>query len=334
MVVANKFQTGYSQPLLAAMFLDKTVTGRNAIQTVSRLNRSCAGKSAVLVVDFTNNALDILKAFRSYRSGGAAEPKEPEASDCTDIYHELLARGTFTTGDVNEFELVSEPRGNPRCQSFVQQYRSRFIAHFVDQKERRELVGLMAKFVERFTFLSCFFDFPEAIRRSANFAGYVGPQLLKVSTSSEFAAQMSRIRGERASVRENGKIEMPTGMGRQGPRRGGGTGSPPPLVTISELLQELKARFPISDEEALCIREVTEEKLADEAIASEVAANKENQVFLDTQYKSEVNGEIQVAYTERGKLQELADLKYIGSGGIFDFMAFTVIDYFLYKAAS
>src|SRR5436305_10041789 len=63
MVVANKFQTGFDQPLLAAMFLDKPVVDRNAVQTVSRLNRCYEDKEDVVVVDFTNNAKAILRAF-------------------------------------------------------------------------------------------------------------------------------------------------------------------------------------------------------------------------------------------------------------------------------
>ena len=63
MIVANKFQTGFDQPLLAGMFLDKPVVDRNAVQTVSRLNRCHEGKDDVVVVDFTNNAKAILKAF-------------------------------------------------------------------------------------------------------------------------------------------------------------------------------------------------------------------------------------------------------------------------------
>ena len=67
MIVANKFQTGFDQPLLAGMFLDKPVMDRNAVQTLSRLNRSHDGKDRVVVVDFTNNAKAILKAFVKYR---------------------------------------------------------------------------------------------------------------------------------------------------------------------------------------------------------------------------------------------------------------------------
>ena len=82
MVVANKFQTGFDQPLLAGMFLDKAVVDRNAVQTVSRLNRCYEGKENVVVVDFTNNARAILKAFAKYRKGTPFEPEEPEPEQC------------------------------------------------------------------------------------------------------------------------------------------------------------------------------------------------------------------------------------------------------------
>ena len=71
MVVANKFQTGFDQPLLAGMFLDKPVVDRNAMQTVSRLNRSHEGKQDVVVVAFTNTADAIRKALREVQEGHA-----------------------------------------------------------------------------------------------------------------------------------------------------------------------------------------------------------------------------------------------------------------------
>ena len=69
MIVANKFQTGFDQPLLAGMFLDKPVADRNAVQTVSRLNRCHQGKSDVVVVDFTNNATKNSQGFHQIQNG-------------------------------------------------------------------------------------------------------------------------------------------------------------------------------------------------------------------------------------------------------------------------
>ena len=103
MVVANKFQTGFDQPLLAGMFLDKPVVDRNAVQTVSRLNRCHEGKKDVVVVDFTNNAAAILKAFQKYRKGTPFAPEEPDQELCPKLYAEILAAGVFTQKDAADF---------------------------------------------------------------------------------------------------------------------------------------------------------------------------------------------------------------------------------------
>ena len=103
MVVANKFQTGFDQPLLAGMFIDKPVVDRNAVQTVSRLNRSHEGKSDVVVVDFTNNATAILKAFAKYRKGTPFEPGDPDPAQCTKLHEEIITAGGFIQEDARNF---------------------------------------------------------------------------------------------------------------------------------------------------------------------------------------------------------------------------------------
>ena len=66
LLVANKFQTGFDEPLLCAMYVDKRLGGIQAVQTLSRLNRCYAGKDQTYVVDFVNDAQDILAAFKPY----------------------------------------------------------------------------------------------------------------------------------------------------------------------------------------------------------------------------------------------------------------------------
>jgi len=66
LVVANKYQTGFDEPLLHSMFVDKKLRGVNAVQTLSRLNRTCPGKESTFVLDFENTAEDIKDAFQRY----------------------------------------------------------------------------------------------------------------------------------------------------------------------------------------------------------------------------------------------------------------------------
>lgn len=73
MIVANKFQTGFNQPKLVAMYLDKKISGVEAVQTLSRLNRTYPGKDETYVIDFVNEPQTILDAFKMYDDGAELE---------------------------------------------------------------------------------------------------------------------------------------------------------------------------------------------------------------------------------------------------------------------
>ena len=66
LLVANKFQTGFDQPLLCGMYVDKRLAGIQAVQTLSRLNRAHPGKDTTYVLDFVNDAAEVLAAFKAY----------------------------------------------------------------------------------------------------------------------------------------------------------------------------------------------------------------------------------------------------------------------------
>src|SRR5690625_1569927 len=75
MIAANKFQTGFDQPKLCAMYVDKKLQGVDCVQTLSRLNRTFPGKET-FVLDFFNDPKDILEAFEPYY--GKAELRSEE----------------------------------------------------------------------------------------------------------------------------------------------------------------------------------------------------------------------------------------------------------------
>ena len=78
LLVANKFQTGFDQPLLCGMYVDRKLSGIQAVQTLSRLNRCSAGKETTYVVDFANEPNDILTAFKAYyQTAELAEATDP-----------------------------------------------------------------------------------------------------------------------------------------------------------------------------------------------------------------------------------------------------------------
>ncbi len=74
LLVAEKYQTGFDQPLLHTMYVDKKLSGLHAVQTLSRLNRTCAGKEDTFVLDFRNKPDEIFNAFKPYYEDTPSEP--------------------------------------------------------------------------------------------------------------------------------------------------------------------------------------------------------------------------------------------------------------------
>lgn len=333
MVVANKFQTGFDQPLLAGMFLDKPVIDRNAVQTVSRLNRCHQGKQDVVVVDFTNNAAKILKAFAKYRKGTPFEPEEPDQETCPKLHAEILAAGVFSQTDAADFAALIKTGTDAQVQFLVNALRTRFQAKIADFENRKAFVYLLARFAKSFHFLRCFFSFAPQIEQFATFAEYVGPQLIKAGTVSELMKQIRKTEVTRAAVQFQG-VMTSGGPVKLRPGRGKKSAGPPTVkVSLQEMIADIQAKYLITDEEALYIKQVTEEKIADAKIRGTVQDHRDDRVYLEGTYRGHVNGEIQATYDERGRYEELSDPKYTDPGAIFDIMAITVIQTHLVTAA-
>lgn len=334
MIVANKFQTGFNQPLLAGIFLDKPVIDRNAVQTVSRLNRSYEGKRDVVVVDFTNNASGILKAFAKYRKGTPFEPDEPDPALCTRLLNEILEAGVFTQSDASDFVSVLAAGKGAEIQAAISGLRLRFQSALLAPEDRKNFVYLLARLVKSFHFLTCFFEYPDDVKEFATFAEYVGPQLIKQGSVSDLMKQIRQTQVVKAAVEYQGIVRLPGGAVKARPGRVKEAPGPPlKKVSIQSMIEEIQTRFDISDEEALYIKQVTEQKAADPAIRSTVEAHRNNRFYLEGPYRGRVNGEIQVSYNDLARYDELADPKYTETGGIFDIMAVTVIETHLTAAA-
>jgi type I restriction enzyme R subunit len=326
MVVASKFQTGFDQPLLAGMFLDKPVVDRNAVQTVSRLNRCHEGKKDVVVVDFTNNAKKILQAFQKYRKGTPFPPGEPDEELVPKLYKEILDTGVFTHKNAADFVKLAATGTDAQVQFVVNGLRARFQTKLPGTEDRKSFVYLLARYVKAFHFLTCFFTYAPELKEFATFAEYVGPQLIKIGSVSDLMKQIRQTEVVKAAVEYQG-VTTSAGTVKLKPGKGKKGGGPPvKKVSVQDMIDEIRQKFQITDEQAIVIKEVTQEKIADPVIRTTVIAHRGDRTYLESAYRGQVNGEIRVAYDQRGRYEELADSKYTDTGGIFDIMAITVID--------
>ena len=111
LLVANKFQTGFDQPLLCGMYVDKRLAGIQAVQTLSRLNRAYPGKNTTYVLDFVNDPDEVLSAFKTYfetaELDGVTDPNL-----VYDLRAKLDADGHY---DDNEVDRVVNVEMNPNA---------------------------------------------------------------------------------------------------------------------------------------------------------------------------------------------------------------------------
>ena len=102
LIVNNKFQTGYDEPLLHTMYVDKTLNNLQCVQTLSRLNRTMTGKTDTLVLDFVNDPSTIQESFQPYYQGTILS----EGTDPNRLYtieQEIKKHNLFQTELVNRF---------------------------------------------------------------------------------------------------------------------------------------------------------------------------------------------------------------------------------------
>lgn len=105
LLVAEKYQTGFDQPLLQTMYVVKKLSGVQAVQTLSRLNRMAAGKARTFVLDFANEEDDIYKAFKPYyEATPIGENADPHR--LSELQHRLLEWAIFAPADVTAFANV------------------------------------------------------------------------------------------------------------------------------------------------------------------------------------------------------------------------------------
>jgi type I restriction enzyme, R subunit len=107
MLVANKFQTGFDQPKLCAMYVDKKLCGVECVQTLSRLNRTYPGKeeSGTFVLDFFNDPQEILDSFLPYyQTAELADVSDPDL--VFDLFDKLRAENIFTWQEVEQFAVA------------------------------------------------------------------------------------------------------------------------------------------------------------------------------------------------------------------------------------
>ena len=292
LVVANKFQTGFDQPLLHTMYVDKKLGGVNAVQTLSRLNRTHDGKSDTAVLDFANEADHIRAAFEPYyETTLLSEATDPNL--LYDIQGELLDFDVYSEAEVDAFAgayfggNATHDQLYARLGDVVDRFRD------VDDDARSNFRGGLRKYNRLYSFLAQILTFKDAdLEKLHVFARYLRPLLpgdgTKLPREVQRNIDMESYRVQRTT---EGGIDLSRGKGNLDPGKTGihHGGAEDEIEALSRIIAELNERFGIElgPEHRVTIQQIIDRLEEDRALDAAARVNTRENVRLTFDHKVE-----------------------------------------------
>lgn len=154
LIVAEKYQTGFDEPLLHTMFVDKKLTGVKAVQTLSRLNRSMKGKEDTFVLDFVNTSEEMQKSFNPYYQATILE-QETDPNVIYTLKYKLDEFQIYHPSEVERFAKTYYSKNNRNAQAIltacIKPALDRYNAK--EKEEREEFKSALSRFVRIYSFI-------------------------------------------------------------------------------------------------------------------------------------------------------------------------------------
>ena len=313
LLVANKFQTGFDQPLLCGMYVDKRLAGIQAVQTLSRLNRAYPGKDTTYVVDFVNDSEEVLTSFKAYHTTA-------ELSATTDpnlvfnLRAKLDAAGHYDDFEIDRVVAVELKPGAKQSElvQALEPVRDRLIKKYKAAQEalkvarqkqdekaiesaQNELNALvlfktdMGAFIRLYTFLSQIFDYGNtAIEKRAIFYRRLLP-LLEFGRERE-GIDLSKVVLTHHHLRDLGQHAMPLGPGetpKLDPLTEAGSAmlQEKAKVYMAELIEKLNELFgadTTEQDQLVYVNHVIKGKLLESETLQQQAANNTKEQFANS----------------------------------------------------
>ena len=160
LIVASKFQTGFDEPMLQTMYVDKRLDGLQCVQTLSRLNRVAKGKTDTLVLDFVNEPEQIQAAFQQYyQTTTLAEETDPNR--LYDLQSQLEGFALYDTGTIDRFcEIFYDPdKPDERLQGVLDEVVERWSE--LERNDREEFRSALQSYIRLYGYISQLITFTD-----------------------------------------------------------------------------------------------------------------------------------------------------------------------------
>jgi type I restriction enzyme R subunit len=281
LIVADKFQTGFDQPLLHTMYVDKPLRDIKAVQTLSRLNRCHLGKNDTMVLDFVNAWDTIKKAFQDYYTATTlSEGTEPNR-----LYTLQRQLNLFGFYDASELDNVTNIYyRHPQAVDQLEAAISPIVERFDDAEEdnQNRFRDLLTEYVRLYLYLSQIVKFTDVDLEQLYSLGHL--LLTKIQPSQQESPftlpQGIELEAYRIQETFSGSISLDntTETELQAPViKGSGTPAARTAVPLSQVIQEFNNSYGVNltDADKICVEEVNERLFQNLQLRQQVQVNAE-----------------------------------------------------------
>ena len=345
LLVANKFQTGFDQPLLCGMYVDKRLAGIQAVQTLSRLNRAYPGKDTTYVLDFVNAAEEVLAAFKTYYATATlAGVTDPDL--VYDLRAKLDAAGYYDDNEVERVVAVEmkENAAQYELNATLEPVADRLLKRYAAARKRKqdalnlkdakgaqdaqdEMNALqlfksdLGGFQRVYAFLSQIFDYGNtAIEKRAIFYRRLLP-LLEFGRERE-GVDLSKVVLTHHKLKNQGKRALPLGIGeplKPMTDTGSGQVQDKEKVLLAEIIEKVNTLFDgeLSDDDKLVyVNHVLKGKLLEsEILVRQASSNTKEQFSNSPDFANELMNAIMDALSAHSTMSKQAlDSEKVRSG--------------------
>jgi type I restriction enzyme, R subunit len=302
LLVANKYQTGFDQPKLVAMYVDKKLAGVAAVQTLSRLNRTLPGKDQTFIIDFVNDPEEIRTAFQPYyETAQLADVTDPNLIH--DLQSKLDASRIYTPEEVEAFVAAyfkgrqgdMQAKVAPAVDRYRVQFREAVIAH---DNETIDALNMFRKdiggFVRAYDFLSQIVDFGDTdLEKRSIFFKHLLPWL-KDERSHE-PVDLSAVKLTHYKLSDTGKQEIKLGNATDADKLkpltdlGSGKAHDPEAAMLAEIIARMNDLFEgdLTDNDLLALaNHVGGLMMESEMLAQQAEANTKEQFGASPDYRN------------------------------------------------
>lgn len=299
LIAADKFQTGFDQPLLHTMYVDKRLAGIQAVQTLSRLNRTHPGKEDTFVLDFYNDPAEVLAAFQDYYEtttvGDEADPQQLYT-----LQAELAESGVYHGDEVEAFCQVffkpkakNSPADHAQMNAIIDKAVVRFVAlrddlagrasdadwHKAKEEAQEEFRLRLQAFRSLYSFLSQVIPYQDSdLEKLYTYGRFLLSKLPRPDTGPQYDfGDEVALKFYRLQKISEGTIELQKGEGGElkGPTAVGTGRAAEVDIELSSLIEILNERFGTDFKPAdqLFLDSVREDAVADETLQQAATAN-------------------------------------------------------------